>query len=241
MVIEYWIPAYLENSPYGTSVKQWNETGTTLDDERRLSGHPRLPSKLNQLDRFPNIQVENDGLDAKFGPHEATTDSAAASVRTNHPIPPSCGIYYFEIEILSKGVHGHGSWLDSLIASYIGIGFCLPSVNLNRLPGWEVGSWGYHGDDGHAFAASGIGNTYGPAFTTGDIIGCCIDFNNGSAFYTKNGKQLGTAFTGLTPNRVGTELFPTLGLRSPGEHVRVNFGQVPFTFDIVGYIEVISF
>ena len=31
----------------------------------------------------------------------------AASVRATHPIPPSCGIYYFEIKIISKGRDGY--------------------------------------------------------------------------------------------------------------------------------------
>ena len=30
----------------------------------------------------------------------------AASVRATHPIPPSCGIYYFEVKIISKGRDG---------------------------------------------------------------------------------------------------------------------------------------
>lgn len=30
----------------------------------------------------------------------------AAAVRTSHPIPGSCGLYYFEIKIISKGRDG---------------------------------------------------------------------------------------------------------------------------------------
>lgn len=30
----------------------------------------------------------------------------AASVRSTHPIPASCGIYYFEVKIISKGRDG---------------------------------------------------------------------------------------------------------------------------------------
>ena len=30
----------------------------------------------------------------------------AASVRASHPIPPACGIYYFEIRVISKGRDG---------------------------------------------------------------------------------------------------------------------------------------
>lgn len=30
----------------------------------------------------------------------------AASVRTRHPIPAACGVYYFEIKVISKGRDG---------------------------------------------------------------------------------------------------------------------------------------
>ncbi|KAG5459600.1 MAG: concanavalin A-like lectin/glucanase domain-containing protein [Olpidium bornovanus] len=113
-------------------------------------------------------------------------DSDAASVRSNQLIPPQCGIFYYEVEIISKGRDG-----------YIGIGLCTQSVALNRLPGWEPSSWGYHGDDGHSFCCSGSGKPYGPTFATGDVIGCGINFLDRSVFYTKNGVTLGMSSTQL--------------------------------------------
>lgn len=50
--------------------------------------------------------------------------SDAASVRTSHPIPVSCGIYYFEVKIISKGRDG-----------YMGIGLTAQTFKMNRLPG----------------------------------------------------------------------------------------------------------
>lgn len=97
----------------------------------------------------------------------------------------------------------------------------------NRLPGWEADSWGYHGDDGHSFCCQGTGQPYGPKFTTGDVVGCAINFASGECFYTKNGVHLGVAFTGLTG-----DLYPSVGLKTVGEQVRVNFGTMPFVFDI---------
>ncbi|KAK2085284.1 hypothetical protein P7K49_036584 [Saguinus oedipus] len=57
--------------------------------------------------------------------------------------------------------------------------------------GWDKHSYGYHGDDGHSFCSSGTGQPYGPTFTTGDVIGCCVNLINGTCFYTKNGHSLG--------------------------------------------------
>jgi len=150
-------------------------------------------------------------------------DTDAASVRANFPMRPQCGIFYFEVEIVSKGRDG-----------YIGIGFCWQSNLLNRLPGWDDHSWGYHGDDGHSFCSSGNGKPYGPKFGTGDTIGCGVNFQDMSAFYTKNGVDLGTAFQGLQ----GASLYPCVGFRTPGEQVEVNFGEREFKFDIEHYVKV---
>ena len=98
-----------------------------------------------------------------------------------------------------------------------------------RLPGWDKNSYGYHGDDGHSFRSSGTGQQYGPTFTTGDVIGCGINLMDGSCFYTKNGHHLGVAFKDLP-----AQLYPTVGLQTPGEVVDANFGQEPFKFDVEG-------
>jgi hypothetical protein len=102
-------------------------------------------------------------------------------------------------------------------------------INFFLLPGWDKLSYGYHGDDGNAFCGSGTGQVYGPTFTTGDVIGCGLNLIEGSCFYTKNGHNLGTAFTDMP-----TQLYPTVGLQTPGEIIDANFGQEPFVFDIEG-------
>merc|ERR1711990_582014 len=92
------------------------------------------------------------------------THKDAAAVRSQNSIPKTCGIFYYEIKIINKGRDG-----------YIGMGLSDIKVKLNRLPGWDENSYGYHGDDGNIFAASGSGQAYGPTFTTGDVIGCCFN------------------------------------------------------------------
>ncbi|KAI9580604.1 hypothetical protein GQX74_011274 [Glossina fuscipes] len=139
----------------------------------------------------------------------------AASVRTAHPIPPACGIYYFEVKIISKSKNG-----------YMGIGLTAKQFRMNRLPGCDKESYGYHGAEGNSFSSAGHAQSYGPTFTTGDIIGCCINFVNNTCFYTKNGIDLGIAFRDLP-----SKLYPTVGLQAPGEEVDANFGQEPFKFD----------
>jgi hypothetical protein len=147
----------------------------------------------------------------------------AGMVRTNHPIPPACGIYYYEIEILSKAQKAH-----------ISIGFTAGETRLNKLPGWEKNSWGYHGDDGYSFSAEKAGNTYGPTFGGGDIIGAGIDFSQNRAFFTKNGTLIGMVFDHVACD---VQVFPSVGLRHSTESVRVNFGHAPFKYDIDDHVQ----
>jgi len=179
-----------------------------------------LPMKWNGKERPSTlILLQNDLIVTYKGPGKSHKD--AASVRSDYPIPPLTGIYYFEVKILSKGREG-----------YMGIGLSTSQVNLNRLPGWDKGSYGYHGDDGHSFCSSGSGIVYGPTFTTGDYVGCCVNFLENSCFYTRNGYNLGTSFRDI-PN----EIYPTVGLQTPNESMEANFGLSPFKFDIEKYID----
>ncbi|XP_073847976.1 ran-binding protein M isoform X2 [Musca autumnalis] len=171
-----------------------------------------LPRCWSPHDKCLSIGLSQNNLRVHF---KGKQNNDAASVRTAHPIPPACGIYYFEVKIISKGKNG-----------YMGIGLTAQQFRMNRLPGWDKQSYGYHGDDGNSFSSSGHGQSYGPTFTTGDIIGCCVNFVNNTCFYTKNGTHLGIAFRDLP-----TKLYPTVGLQTPGEEVDANFGQEPFKFD----------
>ncbi|KAI0063120.1 SPRY-domain-containing protein [Artomyces pyxidatus] len=152
-----------------------------------------------------------------------TVDNAGMA-RTNHPIPPACGIYYYEIEVLSKGQKACRC-LYSFTAS---------DTRLNKLPGWEKNSWGYHGDDGFSFSAEKAGSTYGPTFGGGDIIGAGVDFSQNRAFFTKNGTLIGMVFGNVASD---VQIYPSVGLRHPNEGVRVNFGHTAFKYDIDDHVQ----
>lgn len=65
---------------------------------------PPLPTEWNKEDMWSGIEVMPDGRTTKYvGPrnhHER--DQEACAVRANHYMPPQCGIYYYEVEILSS-------------------------------------------------------------------------------------------------------------------------------------------
>ncbi|KAG6857659.1 hypothetical protein H0H87_010228 [Tephrocybe sp. NHM501043] len=203
----------------------------------------RLPTRWSDQYRHNLLSVSGDGRDLTYHGASCSGDKDAAAARTVQAIPAACGIYYYETEIISKGLKGH-----------ISIGFAGPEVKLSRLPGWEANSWGYHGDDGCSFAAEKMGTKYGPTFGTGDIIGCGVDFTTQTAFFTRNGSFIGMflsltaddhTFTPVFDPSLGpvfddigknVDLYPSIGMRHSGEAVRVNFGHEPFKFDIDFYV-----
>ncbi|KAL4801927.1 hypothetical protein BDV18DRAFT_154567 [Aspergillus unguis] len=188
--------------------------------------HPMpLPSRWSDTDKYPGLELPGDGLEIRYNGPINKQDHEAASVRTDHPMPPQCGIYYFEITIHSKPKEG-----------MIGIGFSSSKASIERLPGWEQESWAYHGDDGKSFLGEnqGQGRHYGPTFGVNDTVGCGVNFSNRSAFFTKNGVHLGDAFRDLKLMKV----YPSVGVKkNPPVHISVNFGQQPFMFDIDGMVK----
>ena len=105
-------------------------------------------------------------------------------VKILEPMHPM--LNYFEYEILDKGQK-----------SAIGIGVGEHKYPLDRMPGWNRNAIGYHADDGRLFHQDGFGRAYGPVCTTGDRMGCGIEFSAElspgyvNVFFTKNGKMVG--------------------------------------------------
>ncbi|KAJ6104147.1 SPla/RYanodine receptor SPRY [Penicillium sp. IBT 18751x] len=183
-----------------------------------------LPSQWSSSDKYAGLELSNDALDVRYTGPVHKHDHEAAALRADNPMPPQCGIYYFEIKIESKPKEG-----------MIGIGFSSTKASVERLPGWEQESWAYHGDDGKSFfgESQGQGRSYGPTFGVGDTVGCGVNFSTGSAFFTKNGVFLGNAFHDLR----NVKLYPSVGMKKqPPVHLKANFGQEPFVFDIDGMV-----
>jgi Ran-binding protein 9/10 len=187
-----------------------------------------LPSRWNKEDKYGGLEVLGvDGFEVKYTGHRqpGEREHEACAIRADTYMPPQCGIYYFEVTVLNRKRDD----------TTIGIGFSSKSVSLSRVPGWEPESWGYHGDDGNIYASQNVGKSYNATFGAGDCIGCGINFNKGQAFFTRNGQYLGVAFSQIKGN---SKLYPSVGLKRPGEHIWANFGQVPFQFSIDNLVQV---
>ena len=198
------------NQPAGRSKATWHG----MSDEDASSSV--LPTELNTVDASGFIAVSKDKLTARYvGRGNHSQDIGA--VRTDHPCPPRCLLYYFEVAIADSGTRGS-----------ISVGLADSSFQLNRQPGWETGSYAYHGYDGRRYADSEQGEQYGPRFGMGDVVGCGFLAERREIFFTKNGAHLGIAFSGI----VTAPLYPTASLHSPGERLTFNLGAVPFEFDV---------
>ncbi|KAI0885822.1 SPRY-domain-containing protein [Annulohypoxylon maeteangense] len=188
-----------------------------IEDDNSI---PPLPTRWNKDDKHGPLEVIADGQEVKYAAsrNSREQDHETCSIRADHPMPWQAGIYYFEVTLLSRRRD----------ETTVCIGFSTKNVPLMRPPGWEPESWGYHGDDGDVYSGQNVGKPFeGGAFGPTDTIGCGINFRTREAFFTKNGQDFKTAFRDIKG-----DLYPTIGMKKAGEHIRVNFGQTIFKFDI---------
>ena len=65
-----------------------------------------LPSRWSETDRFSGLDVLAEGWQVRFASNKTGTHDEAAAVRADHPMPRQCGIYYYEVTVMSKGKEG---------------------------------------------------------------------------------------------------------------------------------------
>lgn len=115
-----------------------------------------IPTKFNQNDSSTLIKVYDSGSVIKYvGPgifHSLDSsfiiviifpflflislghdDNDAAAIRTDNPIPPSIGFFYYEVTIINKGEEG-----------FISVGIAQSNTILNRLTGISLYSYQPH-------------------------------------------------------------------------------------------------
>jgi hypothetical protein len=65
---------------------------------------PPLPTRWNSQDKYGGLEVLSDGQEVKFTgvKSPADRDHEACAIRADHPMPTQCGIYYFEVTIISR-------------------------------------------------------------------------------------------------------------------------------------------
>uniref|UniRef100_A0A914CN74 B30.2/SPRY domain-containing protein n=1 Tax=Acrobeloides nanus TaxID=290746 RepID=A0A914CN74_9BILA len=180
-----------------------------------------FPHCWNILDACPLLSLSEQNLRVRYN-GQGIDDDDAAMIRAIRPIPKSSGVYYFEIRVASRGADGA-----------IGIGICGKSSSLNSMPGWETDTIGYNGEDGMVYCDGEYLKYKQKTFTTGDVVGCGVDFCKKEIFFTKNGKNLGVADVNIPI----IDIYPTIGFNSAGAIMETNFGQKSFVYDVSKDIE----
>jgi Ankyrin repeats (3 copies) len=97
---KYWLPGYLKPSPYGRRVTEWNQKR----GDPPPSGNPAyLHSRLVDTERILGalVVLSNDGLNVTHSDED--NDFTMTLFPLHNPIPPSCGEYYFEVDVVDKG------------------------------------------------------------------------------------------------------------------------------------------
>ncbi|TPX69061.1 hypothetical protein SpCBS45565_g02623 [Spizellomyces sp. 'palustris'] len=219
------------------------------------------PSSLNQFAECqpelqitsPNlVQLLKDEMTAYYRGQGSHRNDVGVSgddkgvIRTNIPLHPAEYVGYFEVEVLDAGERGYRccdlreSGKDHPLnkdpgdtLSCVSIGLSHSESSANKHAGSDSRSWSWLGAEARRLHDSRR-EPYagGVKIKSKDVMGCAYHFEKGVIFFTLNGRSLGVAF-----QDVKGDLFPTVGLHSPGECVKLNFGGRPFDFDICAYIE----
>jgi len=133
----------------------------------------------------------------------------------NLPLPKLNEVYYWEVKMYEMPAN-----------TEISIGLATKPYPSFRLPGWCKHSVAYFASDGfksHDYPFTGA--SYGPPLAEGDVLGVGYRPRTGTVFFTRNGRKMDDAYTGLQR----LNLFPTIGANGPCT-IHVNLGQAGFVF-----------
>ena len=162
----------------------------------------------SSFDKGPNIDIVNDDIIQFHG-----QSGHGESVRTAEPIPSRCTYYYYEIQIMTtEGTDG--------------VTMGLSSHDLGSNPSEKSKK---------KFQANEHTSIFTPKqyYTFDDAIGCYVDLNNSSYFFTMNGKIMCEP---ISYNMTEEILYPTVSLSQDGDIIRINFKEEACKFNVTGII-----
>eukprot|EP01116_Phalansterium_solitarium_P006488 TRINITY_DN187_c0_g3_i1.p1 TRINITY_DN187_c0_g3~~TRINITY_DN187_c0_g3_i1.p1 ORF type:complete len:626 (+),score=187.98 TRINITY_DN187_c0_g3_i1:243-2120(+) len=143
-----------------------------------------------------NLEVENNCV-AGYG-----IQYARGNIRVG------AGRWYYEVRLVAT-------------AGPVHIGWCTSAYNPRASTG---DAWIFDGLVQQKKHSAGPAVPYGDPCTAGDVVGCLLDVGTMTIQYWLNGKDLGTAHTGVSSS---SRFYPLVGI-SRRCKVLVNFGKDPF-------------
>ena len=137
--------------------------------------------------------------------------------RASHPLPTFCRLFYYEVKILHDGK-----------TKEIEIGIT-EKEDYESNVGYD--GIGYRGCNGMLYESiASNGRVFGPTFAKADVIGCGVNLTTNQVFFTKNGEMIGLTNQYLSPGDLSW--FPAVSLKAKNAKVEINFGELPFIFEI---------
>ena len=134
---------------------------------------------------------------------------------------------YYEVEILQTGQKCR-----------ISVGMATPSYSIEAHPGWYAESIAFHGDDGRLFNSVGKGVPFCHPWKQADVVGIgirnlhtskaegrytCCHPEEVQVFFTCNGTEIGSTTIEIPFGK----LYPTIGMHSFGECVKIDLKAIP--------------
>ena len=182
-----------------------------------------LPSRW--INPAADITLSTDGLRLQ------TASTSRTVISANKPLPAGLERYYFEVTSQPVGAIDDGVELPEY--PEMAVGFCTLGASAISFPGWpprsgapSARSWAYHGDDGGmGDSASRFDADEERRYKPGDTVGCGVDFNKSTMWFTKNGVKVDWEF-----EDVSGRLFPLIGLAARLD-LETNFGSKPFMWE----------
>ena len=137
--------------------------------------------------------------------------------RASHPLPTFCRLFYYEVKILHDGK-----------TKEIEIGITEKEDYESNVGYDGIGYRGCNGMLYESFVRNGT--SFGPTFAKADVIGCGVNLTTDQVFFTKNGEIIGLTNDYFNPEC--SSCFPAVSLKAKNAKVEINFGELPFIFEI---------
>ncbi|KAL3319268.1 DEAD (Asp-Glu-Ala-Asp) box helicase 1, partial [Cichlidogyrus casuarinus] len=203
-------------------VHTWQQNQANDENDGTVNGYmperPKLPKcgwRISMSDRTERLGIDPSGLDLEDNPGWGWQ-----GCRANMGVRGQGG-YYFEVRILKAGL--------------VRVGWSTNDSNLNC--GLDACGFAYGASTETATCptdpSSGLAMhnkqavPYGPILKQGDVVGCYLDLDKGSVFWSVNEQVYSRCFT--IPRQVRDETFiPTFSVN--GARVLINFGLEPMEY-----------
>ena len=198
----------------------------------QISRENHFLSSHNCGNESSQIRVHEDNLTISYD-----GESENNMICALNPLKPTSSPAYYEVEVIAQGDEG---FIE------IGLSTCGNEINSSEDDG---GFEKIHISENKFYRYSSQGkkngslNTlensiYGSQFGAGDVVGCALNRRNEISF-TLNGSSLGSGFK-LPKEKREEDLYPCVSFSRKGWQARANFGKTPYSHNIQGLLQKIT-